>query len=742
MNPTATQAQPSQDADAGGRTVTEEQEPQRNPAADLAIVESLAIQLAAKRQKAIDGRVSAGIDQRWFDDVEAYEGRDEVSRMYPGLRALVQGYINQEPDARKPKRSTLVVNVTRSKVNAAAARLQDIVLPSDDRNWDLRPSTIPELVSEMFQGDTVITVNGSPLTITEDGAQRPVTSADLAAHTIEEAKKRAKAMRDEIDDQLDLSDKGCGYEGVVREVIDDAALLGVGIIKGPVITSRTKKVWLPISAGGKTVHKLSRIQDLKPMSSRVDPWDFYPDPECGENVKKGSGTWERMRVTARDLRDLAKVPGYIVGNLQRVLVAGPKKAGQTEPAKPGQAPIVTDETIFELWEYHGDLEQKELEAAGCKCPKDDVLTSYSGCVMMVNDTIIKADIEILDTGELPYDVYIWEKAAGVWAGYGVAYLARSAQRAITASWRAMMDNAGQIIGPQTIIKREAIEPADGNWELTGRKVWWLTGDDTDVRVAFATHEISSHQTEFANIIELGLKFLDEETSLPMIAQGEKGSAPDLVGVANILINSANTVLRKKLKNFDDLVTIPHIGRYVDWNMQYSRKDDIKGDFEVQARASGALMERDMQNQGAANLLQLANSPAYGYGIKKWDAVRRVVQALKFDPKDFVKDDNEIKKIEDKMAKDGPQVSPQDQLKADTEIQITKLKLEDAQKERDHKASQLDRELQMEALAYASKHKLTLDQVKAKLTEVVIKERNANARFAAEAKLRATTGAGI
>jgi hypothetical protein len=706
-------------------------------------LDALSITLTGKRQKALDARISLGIDQRWLEDVEAYEGRDELTRILPGLRAQVQGYIQQQPDSRKPKRSTLVVNVTRSKVNAAAARLEDIALPSDDRNWDLRPSTIPALVSQMFRSDIGITQGGAPLMIQDGDQQRQVTAADLATQTMEEAKKRAQAMRDEIDDQLDLSDNGCGYEGVVRQVIDDAALLGVGIIKGPIVTSRTKKVWLPVTAGGKTIHMLSHIQDLKPMSSRVDPWDFYPAQDCGENVKKGSGTWERMRFTAKDLRDLADVPGYLIDRIKRVLIEGPRKAGEKPTDKPNSQ-MVDEDTIFEGWEFHGELARDDLEAAGCKCGDEDVFKSYSSCVIMVNETVIKADIEILDTGELPYDVFTWEKASGIWAGYGVAFLARSAARAITAGWRSMLDNAGQTVGPQVVVNRQVIEPADGVWEVSGRKIWWLAGDgdEADAHKAFALHEISSHQQDFEKIIHLGLKFLDEETSLPMLAQGEKGTAPDRVGVAHILINAANTVLRKKLKNFDDQVTIPHIGRYVDWNMQYSPKADIKGDFEVQARASGALMERDMQNQGAASLLQLASNPAYAHGIKKWNAVRRVVQALRFDPNDFVEDDNTIKKKEEELAKQGPQIDPKEQLRAETDLQVAKLRLQDAQEQRDADRERIAGERDIRMLEYANKYKLSLEQVRAKLAEVVIRERGTNARFAAESRLRETTGAGI
>lgn len=709
----------------------------------LARLQSLEESLSKKRQEAIDARVDAGIDQRWYDDTESYEGRDELSRSYAGLRDQVQGYVDSTTgDKQKTKRSTIVVNVVRSKVNAGAARLEEITLPSDDRNWDLKPSTVPELVSELFNKNQVITHNGQPLMIQDGQTQRPVTSADLASQTIEEAKKRAQAMRDEIDDQLDQSQGGSGYEGVVRRVIHSAALLGVGIIKGPCLSTKIKKVWVPITDGKRTMHVLKYLPDRKPQSTFVDPWDFYPAKGCGDDIKKGSGTWERIHLTARDLRQMAQVDGYLKDAIIKVLMEGPRKVGE-KPQKPGAFDPVTDLDVeFEAWEYHGEIDRDDLEAAGAVITKRDILSGVTGCVIMVNDTIIKADLELLDTEELPYDVFTWEKAAGTWAGYGVAWLARSAQRVITAAWRVMLDNAGQAGGPQVIMKRESVYPADDDWTITGRKLWFLDGDEEDVHNVFALHEITSNQEDFARIIELGMRFLDEETSMPMLAQGEKGTAPDLVGVANILINSANTVLRKKLKNFDDDLTIPHIGRYVDWNMQYSKKEDIKGDVEIQARASGALMERDLQNQGAANLLQLASSPAYGYGIKKWPAVRRVVQALRFDPADYVDTDAEIQKTEQRLAQQGPQIDPAVTAKNTLEKEIAQMRLEDAREEREYKKEMANRELEIRLLDMAKREKITLDQARAKLAEVVIKERGTNARFAKEAQLRETTGQGV
>ena len=642
----------------------------RDPVKDMAILEALGQAKAKDRQKAIDARVNQGIDQRWFGDVEAHEGRDEVTRHYAGLRDVVQGYITAQ-DPRQQKRSTIIINVTRGKVNAAVARLQDIALPTDDRNWDIRPSTVPELVEQMSQKHLGLVKDGKPVMVTENGQQRQATMADLAQRDLDKAKKAAVAMRDEIDDQLDLSNDGSGYEGVVRAVMEDHELLGVGVGKGPVVTSRVKQVWMPITDGERTVHVLQRIQDIKPGSSRVNPWDIYPHPECGEHPKKFP-IWERLPgVTAADLRGYADIPGYLPEQIRKVLIEGPRKPDS--PAnKPGENPVVTAETVYEAWEYHGDIGREELMAAGCTCSEDDVWTSYSGCLVMVNDTVIKADIEILDTNEMPYDFFVTNKCSGSWAGYGTAFLARSAQKVITAAWRSMMDNAGQYIGSQTVMHRGKLVPADGKWEVKGPKLWWYNGnnDGADMGKLFAVHNIPAHQEEYAAIIKMGMDFLDNETAIPQLAQGEQGQATDVLGGMNLLLNASNVMIRRKLKCFDDQFTIPHIGRYVDWNMQYNKKSEIKGDFEVQARASGQLFDTEIQNKSAGDLVAIIKDPAFSYGMKKWDAVRRFVRSRRFDPKDFVKTDDEIKTIEDKMAQ-----NPQ----ADPRVEVAKIRVEaDAQ----------------------------------------------------------------
>ncbi|MDA8260578.1 MAG: hypothetical protein M0Z99_33925 [Betaproteobacteria bacterium] len=641
-------------------------------ARQLEVLEKMGTTLAATRTKHIEARVGQGIDQRWYEDVEAYEGRDAVTRHYAALRETVQGYVSTGSVQKSQSRSTLVINVTRSKVNANSARLQDVALPTDDRNWDLRPSTVPQLVENLAKKDMGLFKDGKPIMVTDNGTQRQATLADLAKLDMEKAKKCAEAMRDEIDDQLDISAGGCGYEGVVRAVMEDESLLGVGVGKGPTITSRVKKVWLPITDGERTVHVLQRLQEKKPVSARVNPWDIYPHPECGENPTKFP-IWERLPgITASDLRGYADIPGggYIRSQIAKVLREGPRKP-EHPVDKPGTDQPVTHDTSFEAWEYHGELTREQLEAAGCDCgPDGEDWTTYSACVIMVNNTVIKADIEILDTNEMPYDFFVTNKCSGSWAGYGTAYLARHAQKAITAAWRAMMDNAGQYIGAQTVLHHKVIQPADGKWEMRGPKLWWYVGTEAnaDMGKLFGVHEIPARQEQYAAIIKMGMEFLDSETAIPMLAQGEQGTATDVLGGMNLLLNASNVMIRRKLKAFDDQFTIRHIGRYVDWNMQYNPKPEIKGDFEVQARASGALMDTEIQNKTSGLLLNLVKDPEIGYGMKKWEVVRRVVRAGRFDPKDFVFNDAEIKVKEAERAKT---------MQPDPRIQVEQIRAEAA-----------------------------------------------------------------
>jgi hypothetical protein len=710
--------------------------------------------LAKQRDEWIRSRYSYGVDKRWLEDEDQYNAKDNVNKAASQMMTSVeQGYPVTTQGAR-PHRSTVFIGMTRQKTNSAEARVADILLPTDDRNWGIQPTPNPKLMSmskdASLAGDRL---TGQPMMDPATG--EPLRVKDVAHAAMELARQKARAMQNEIEDQL----VECDYNAELRKVIHDAAVLGTGVIKGPVVTNRVRRAWMPYTdVQGNQVQEIVIMEELSPASFRVDPRNVWPDPGCGENVHNGKGIYEREKLTAKQVRDLAKQPGFMKEQLRKVLEEGPRRSATFQEMREEDQRDVARDT-YEMWTYWGEVDHDDLEAAGVEMGDKDVLRTVSASVIMINNTVVKAFPNPLEGGDLPYDFYVWEKVSGSCWGYGIPYLMRAQQKVLNAAWRQMMDNAGVSSGPQIVMKPGVIQPADKQWQLSSRKIWFATDDMDDVRKAFATFEFDSHQNELANIIKMATELADAETGVPTIMQGEKGAAPDTVGGMQMLMNSANVVLRRLVKQFDDMVTKPHIRRYYDYNMMYNENEELKGDFSIDARGSSALMVRDIQNQAFLNLLAAGANPVYGGYIDTQKLFEKALQAQHIDPAEVLKPEAEIEKMKEQQAmaeQQGGQTDPrieaakiraasdiaktQAQNEGDMAELQTRLRIAQANIAARRENQQMQREIEM--LKLANTQNLSLEQIKAQLANTAIKERGKKELFAAEQRLKLVSGSGI
>ena len=709
--------------------------------------------MAQQRDEWIRSRYSYGVDKRWLEDEDQYNAKDNINKAASQMMTSVeQGYPVTTQQA-KPHRSTVYIGLTRQKSNAAEARLADILLPTDDRNWGIQPTPKPDLMTMARDGQMAgDKETGEPLL--NPDTQEPLRMKDIARAAMDVARKKSEAMQLEIDDQL----TECDYNAEVRKVIHNSAVLGTGVLKGPVVTNRTRKAWQPYKdMDGNQIHTLEIVEEIKPASFSVDPRNVWPDPGCGDSIHNGKGIYEREQLTARQVRELAKQPGFMKAQLRKVLEEGPKKSATFQELKDeDQRDIARD--VYEMWTYWGEVEHEDLEATGVAVGEKDELRSISACVVMINSTVVKAFLNPLEGGDLPYDFFVWEKVAGSVWGYGVPYLMRAQQRVLNAAWRQMMDNSGVTSGPQIIVKAGTIQPADKQWQISARKIWYATDDVDDVRKAFTAVEFNSHQTELANIIKMAMELADQETGVPAITQGEKGAAPDTVGGMQMLMNSANVVLRRLVKQFDDSVTKPHIRRYYDYNMMYSEDEEIKGDFSVDARGSSALLVRDIQNQSFLNLLAAAANPVFGVYLDTQKLFEKALQAQHIDPKDVFKPEDELEKLKEQMA------NPQQEQAADPRVQAAQIRAQTdmerakaqnagdmaeiqlrqtlAQQEGELRMAELQMTREIEMLKMSNSQNISLEEIKAKLAETAIRERGKKEIYAAEQNLKLRTGSGI
>lgn len=685
--------------------------------------------LVKDRDAAVTFRLNSGIEQQWAEDQSYYEGADDNTRTeyYKGLTAgapLIQ--------KTKPKyRSKVFLNITRPYVETAASKVIEVLSPTDARPWSLEPTSVPNLPekpSPLVQA----------LQLAEQQAQGGQPQVDPVEEMINAARRAAKGAQTCIDDKL----QECDFTGQLRSIADEAARLGTGIMRGPVPEARRSvKVDRDPNTGEE---KITVLEDISPGSRAVNVWNAYPDPACGDNIHDGQFFIEHDNMVEKQVRDLIGQPGYIEEALQSVLEEGAKTNSTSTMAMAPHDSMDPKAQRYHVWYYYGFLKLEDARLLKCNCEDEDEIANVGVPVIVtiINDTPVKAHLNPMVNGRFPYDFMCWQRVAGSPFGIGIARQIRSCQAILNAHVRAMMENAGLSTGPQIVIARGSVYPADGSWEITPRKVWLLKpdADINDVSQAINAFQIPSVQAELLAAIDFALKMAENVTGLPVLLQGQQGptGVPETVGGMQILVANASSLLRRMARVFDDHLIKPHITAYYDYMMVYADDASIKGDFKVVAHGSTALVTRDQRNQFITQVApQLMANPAFGIDptrlFKKIAEIAGMTDAeeLQFTPSEMAA----LQKSQQESASLDPRVISA-QVATQGRVQVAQIANETdkfrIQRDIDRDTSyvqaetqrtqvtaeirlaelQLRRELAL--LEYANREKITLDQLKAKL----------------------------
>ena len=312
------------------------------------------------------------------------------------------------------------------------------------------------------------------------------------------------------------------------------------------------------------------------------------------------------------------------------------------------------------------------------------------------------------------------------------------------------------------MRRGVIEPADGNWQLTPRKLWYMVEDAVGtVNEAFAAINIPAMQDQLFAIVQFAIKTAEDVTGLPMLLQGQQGAAPETVGGMQMLNNNASTVMRRIARTYDDKVTSPHISRYYEWLLlDPDVPESEKGDYKIVAKGSSALVERDIQNQNIAQMGAMVANPAFGINPQKW--VQEYFKSQRLNPALFMYSEEESQAMAEQAAANPPQDPAL--MKAQASIEAAKLRtdgmvqvaqartqeqmtqrdldLQEAREDRQFKLemAQLARETKMLELAHKTDQ--SIQQIKAQLADTAIKERNKKEMQAKEIEVKKEQGSGI
>jgi hypothetical protein len=197
----------------------------------------------------------------------------------------------------------------------------------------------------------------------------------------------------------------------------------------------------------------------------------------------------------------------------------------------------------------------------------------------------------------------------------------------------LLDNAGLTAGPQIVLNKEMIQPANPaeGWEIRPMKIWFMTEYGTNVNEAMQFVNVPTQQDSISNIIEMSMQFADIESSIPQLLQGELPQANNTTfGGLAMVMSSAHIIQQRISERWDDFITVPIVQKFYHYEMQYGSEDSLKGDFEVMAGGATERIDKQIKSQDLERIIGMAGSdPAFmeqidlGEAFREWVATTRV-----------------------------------------------------------------------------------------------------------------------
>lgn len=533
--------------------------------------------------------------------VEARNVRRELEdRFLRDLRAFKGVYDPEVERLIGKNRSHTYTKQTRIKVKAVDSRLMDLMFPGGtEKNWSLQASPVSDHPAPPDQLAQFMAVN-----------MRLPTPEEQVAMAHAEAERRAALMSQELEDQL----SELKYRKIMRQVIHSGNLFGTGFLKGPLVEERPQTAWVPNAMGGWAPQTTTK---LRPYFEFVPVWDIYPDP-AALWLTDADYVYQRYVFNRSKLLELAARPDFD-GKTIRDYLDGHREGTATFLPWELELRAMDSETTrikprerrYEVLEFWGTMRPDDFGALQLEEPPDADMLWVN--VWLLGDEIIKAVPQPIEGVRIPLFAYYFSKDESSIFGDGIALIMRDDQEALNAATRAMLDNAAITAGPQLDVNVDLLADGEDPRDVRPFKTWLRTGIGSEANTpAIRAISLQSHTQEY---LEIAKRFDDNihELTVPAYMHGdaEKGVGRT-VGGLSMLMSTAQVPLKEQMASLDDDITEPMVTALYNWNMQFSEREDIKGDYKVVVKGTTSLVAREVRSQAleqfAASTLNQFDAP--------------------------------------------------------------------------------------------------------------------------------------
>lgn len=620
-----------------------------------------AVQAGLSTPKYIDA-LSSYIDDCWGEARRAKENSVEP-QMLKNQRQRNGVYETDKLTAIREEMggSEVYVLLTGTKCRALLAWVNDILQPVGESPFNVEPTPIPDLppdLADEIKQETIAVFQEVVNQIQQMGPAVPMSEIaeevreyarsrkDAAmAELVEEAKIRAKRQMTKINDQLAEG----GWYDAFWAVIDDMITLKAGVLKGPVVRRRKVKKWQMSKASGKW--EVVMTKEYIPEFKRVSPFDLYPAPDS-TGVNDGY-LIERHKLTRSELNAMIGVKGNNDVMIRKALAEYSNGYHNTLPVDLARADIEFSSATQAIWssekiealEFWGSVPGKMLIDWGFEGDLDPT-EEYEINAWKVGDYIVRAILNPDKLGRKPYGVDSFERIPGSFWGKGLPELMSDIQDVCNAVARAIVNNAALASGPQVEVDVDRIE---GETEtMHPWKFWQSTNRQMQDGPAVRFFQPQIVVEPLLRIYEHFATQAEDQTGVPRWAYGNSniGGAGSTSSGLSMLMTTASRGTKEFIRHIDS-ITASAVERLYDYNMMYDPDEDAKGDCNIVARGSAALLAKEQMLVRMKEVLGLMNNPVDiqitgpDGRAKLW---QQVLKQMEIDTDGVIPDDAKLKQI--------------------------------------------------------------------------------------------------
>ena len=451
---------------------------------------------------------------------------------------------------------------------------------------------------------------------------------------INSALETARKMEKTIHDQL--TENQSSRE--LRKTLFEKTLYGTGVLKGPYSFRKTQHKWQTDGEGSAYTPQTLVV----PRNKNVSVWRCYPDPSatCAEDMEY---MIERHKYSKHDLRKLQRQPYFNKEAILQAIQRGPNyiNKGYEDSLRDDDNQNIV-QNRWEVLEYWGVMDLDMALAAGLEVPESVTeLDEVSVNIWICAGEVLRIVYNPFEPQRIPYNFVPYEfNPDSIW-GIGVP----------------------ENMADSTLIMNGHARMAIDNLALSGHMMLDVNEDSMvgDQDYVFGAGKIFRRRTGAAGQGVFGIKFpnttkenlemfdkfrqlADEQTGIPSYShggQGGQGTTRTASGMS-MLMGAAALNIKTVIKNLDDYLLEP-VGRsYYYWNMQFNDDPDIKGDLDVKAEGTDAVMQKEVRSQRLTQFLQVVANPALAPFVKLDKIVKEIAISLDLDAEDIVNNQDEAK----------------------------------------------------------------------------------------------------